>query len=154
MSIMNSVDIKTQIENDIKDAMRAKDELRKRTLRMALSAIKLAEVDKGGPLDEQGLYGVIQKEIKSRKESIADAERAGRSDLITETQAEMVILEGYLPQALSPDELEQMAREAIAEAGVNSPQQMGQVMKLLMPRLQGRASGNEASQMVKKLLGA
>ena len=154
MSIMNSVDIKTQIENDIKDAMRAKDELRKRTLRMALSAIKLAEVDKGGPLDEQGLYGVIQKEIKSRKESIADAERAGRSDLITETQAEMVILEGYLPKALSPDELEQMAREAIAEAGVNSPQQMGQVMKLLMPRLQGRASGNEASQMVKKLLGA
>lgn len=154
MSIMNSMDIKTQIENDIKDAMRAKDEPRKRTLRMALSAIKLAEVDKGGPLDEQGLIGVIQKEIKSRKESIADAERAGRSDLIAESQSEMVILEGYLPQALSPDELERMAREAIAEAGATSPQQMGQVMKLLVPRLQGRASGNEASQVVKKLLGA
>jgi uncharacterized protein YqeY len=143
---MNSMDIKAQIENDIKDAMRAKDEPRKRTLRMALSAIKLAEIDKGGPLDEQGQISVIQKEI------ITDAERAGRTDIITETQADIVILEGYLPQALPPGELERMAWQAIAETGASSPQQMGQVMKLLMPRLQGRASGNEASQVVKKLL--
>jgi uncharacterized protein YqeY len=149
---MNSMDIKAQIENDIKDAMRAKDEPRKRTLRMALSAIKLAEIDKGGPLDEQGQISVIQKEIRIRKESITDAERAGRTDIITETQADIVILEGYLPQALPPGELERMAWQAIAETGASSPQQMGQVMKLLMPRLQGRASGNEASQVVKKLL--
>lgn len=154
MSIMNSVDIKTQMENDLKDAMRSHDEPRKRTLRSALSAIKLAEVDKGGPLDEQGAYSVTQKEIKSRKESIADAEKAGRSDLIAQTQAEIEILEGYLPKAFSPEELEQLAREAIAEASATSPQQMGQVMKILMPRLQGRASGNDASLMVKKLLGA
>lgn len=154
MSIMNSMDIKTQMENDLKDAMRSHDEPRKRTLRSALSAIKLAEVDKGGPLDEQGAYSVTQKEIKSRKESIADAEKAGRSDLIAQTQAEIEILEGYLPKAFSPEELEQLAREAIAEASATSPQQMGQVMKILMPRLQGRASGNDASLMVKKLLGA
>jgi len=148
------MDIKTQMENDLKDAMRSHDEPRKRTLRSALSAIKLAEVDKGGPLDEQGAYSVTQKEIKSRKESIADAEKAGRSDLIAQTQAEIEILEGYLPKAFSPEELEQLAREAIAEASATSPQQMGQVMKILMPRLQGRASGNDASLMVKKLLGA
>jgi len=148
------MDIKTQMENDLKDAMRSHDEPRKRTLRSALSAIKLAEVDKGGPLDEQGAYSVTQKEIKSRKESIADAEKAGRSDLIAQTQAEIEILEGYLPKAFSPEELEQLVREAIAEASATSPQQMGQVMKILMPRLQGRASGNDASLMVKKLLGA
>jgi hypothetical protein len=148
------MDIKTQIENDLKDAIRSHDDPRKRTLRSALSAIKLAEVDKGGPLDEQGAYSVTQKEIKSRKESIADAEKAGRSDLIAQTQAEIEILEGYLPKAFSPEELEQLAREAIAEASATSPQQMGQVMKILMPRLQGRASGNDASLMVKKLLGA
>jgi hypothetical protein len=148
------MDIKTQMENDLKDAMRSHDEPRKRTLRSALSAIKLAEVDKGGPLDEQGAYSVTQKEIKSRKESIADAEKAGRSDLIAQTQAEIEILEDYLPKAFSPEELEQLAREAIAEASATSPQQMGQVMKILMPRLQGRASGNDASLMVKKLLGA
>lgn len=148
------MDIKTQMENDLKDAMRSHDEPRKRTLRSALSAIKLAEVDKGGPLDEQGAYSVTQKEIKSRKESIADAEKAGRSDLIAQTQAEIEILEGYLPKAFSPEELEQLAREAISEASATSPQQMGQVMKILMPRLQGRASGNDASLMVKKLLGA
>ncbi len=151
---MNSMDIKAQIESDIKDAMRAKDEPRKRTLRMALSAIKLAEIDQGGPLDAQAQTGVIQKEIKSRRESIADAERAGRSDIIADAQADIALLEGYLPQALPPDELEGMAREAIAEAGATSQGQMGQVMKLLMPRLQGRASGNEASQVVKKLLGS
>jgi uncharacterized protein YqeY len=152
MGIISGMELKSQIENDIKDAMRSKDETRKRTLRMALSAIKLAEIEKGGPLDDQGVYSVLQKEIKSRHESIADAERAGRSDLIAEAQPEIAILEGYLPQAFSQEELEDLARQAILEAGATSPQQMGQVMKLLMPRLQGRASGNEASQAVKKLL--
>ncbi len=148
------MNIKTQLENDLKDAMRARDEMRKRTLRMALAAIKLAEIDKGGPLDEQGLISALQKEIKAKKETIADAERAGRSDLIAESQAEIPILEGYLPRPFSVQELESLARGAIAEAGATSPQQMGQVMKILVPRLEGRATGNEASQVVRKLLGA
>ena len=151
---MKVMDIKAQLENDIKDAIRSKDELRKRTLGMALSAIKLAEIDKGGLLDEQGLISVMHKEIKARKESIADAEQAGRSGLIAESQAEISILEGYLPKPFSAEELENLAREAIAEAGATSPQQMGQVMKILMPRLEGRATGNEASQLVRRLLGA
>jgi len=145
--------VKTQIEKDLKEAIRSQDEPRKRTLRSALSAIKLAEVEAGDPLDDAGLNNIIHKEIKSRKESIADAERAGRSEMIAQSQAEITILQGYLPKAFSPEQLEQMAREAITEAGATSPQQMGQVMKILLPRLEGRASGNDASQTVKKLLG-
>lgn len=146
--------IKEQLENDIKEAIRNKDELRKRTLRLTLTEIRLAEVEKGGELDDQALMALLQKQIKSRHESIADAERAGRSNLIEEVKAEIGVLEAYLPKQLSAQELEQMARQAIAEAGATSPKEMGQVMKILIPRLQGRASGNEASQVVRTLLGA
>lgn len=146
--------IKEQLENDIKEAIRDKDELRKRTLRLTLTEIRLAEVEKGGELDDQALTALLQKQIKSRHESIADAERAGRSNLIEEVKAEIGVLEAYLPKQLSAQELEQMARQAIAEAGATSPKEMGQVMKILIPRLQGRASGNEASQVVRTLLGA
>jgi uncharacterized protein len=144
--------IKQQLENDLKEAMRNKDELRKRTLRLTLTDIRLAEVEKGGALDDPALMALLQKEIKSRHESIADAERAGRPDLIEELRAEISLLEAYLPQQLSTQELEELARQAIAEAGATSPKEMGLVMKLLVPRLQGRASGNEASQVVRKLL--
>lgn len=144
--------IKNQIESDMRDAMRARDELRKNTLRMALTNIKLAEVDKGGALDETALLALMQKEIKSRRESIADAERAGRSAFIESLKAEIALLEAYLPKQLAPEELEALVREAIAESGATSQREMGQVMKILVPRLQGRASNNEASQVVRRLL--
>lgn len=147
------MDLKTRLENDLKTAMRNKDELVKRTLRMALTNIRLAEVERGQPLDETGLVSLLQKEIKSRSESIADAQRAGRQDLIADLQAEAQLLQSYLPQAFSPQELESLARQAILEAGASGPAQMGAVMKILMPRLQGRATGNEASQVVRRLLG-
>jgi uncharacterized protein YqeY len=151
---MSSMDIRTQIESDLKDAMRAKDELRKNTLRMALSALKLAEIDKGSPLDEQAQMALLQKEIKSRQEAIADAEKAGRRDIIASARAEIAVLESYLPKQLTTQELEQLASQAIAETGATSPREMGQVMKLLVPRLQGRASSSDASQVVRRLLGA
>jgi uncharacterized protein YqeY len=149
---MNIMDTKQQLESDMKDAMRAKDELRKRTLRMALSSIRLAEIEKGAPLDEQATIALLQKEIKTRHESISDAERAGRVDLVQESQAEIAVLESYLPKPFTEQELEDLARRAIAEAGATSQKEMGQVMKILIPRLQGRASGNEASQVVRRLL--
>ena len=144
---------KEQIENDIKEAMRAKDELRKRTLRMALAAIKLKEVDKREALDETETLAVIQKEVKSRQETIVDAERANRPEQVAESRAEIEILEAYLPESLTSEELETMAKEAIDEVGATSMREMGQVMKVLMPRLEGRATGSEASQSVRKLLG-
>lgn len=146
------MDTKTKLENDLKDAMRLKDDLRKRTLRMALSAIRLAEINTGQPLDEQAVLGVLQKEVKSRQETIEEAQRADRPDLQEATQAEIEVLEQYLPRQLSAAELDSLARQAIAETGATSQREMGQVMKVLMPRLQGRATGDQASQAVRKLL--
>jgi uncharacterized protein YqeY len=119
---------------------------------MALTNIRLAEVDKGAPLDESGVQAILLKEVKSQRESIADAERAGRPDLIAAAQQEIAVLESFLPKAMSPEELDALARQAIADAGATSIKEMGQVMKVLMPRLQGRASGDQASQAVRRLL--
>jgi uncharacterized protein len=146
------MDTKARLETDLKTAMRANDELRKRTLRMALAAIRLVEVDKGGPLDENGTLNVLQKEVKSRQESIEDAQRAARSDLETANRAEMAVLEEYLPPQLNSEELETLAKQTIVELGASSIREMGQVMKALMPRLEGRATGDQASQVVRKLL--
>lgn len=149
---MNSMNTKSQLENALKEAMRSRDDVRKRTVRMALSAIKLAEIEKGGALDETALLAILQKEVILRRETIVDAQRANRPDLVAESEAEISVLEGYLPQAFSPEELETLARQVIAELGVTSPREMGQVIKALRPRVQGRATGDQVSQAVRKLL--
>jgi uncharacterized protein YqeY len=143
---------KNELETSLKDAMRAGDDVRKRTLRMALSAIKQVEIDKNQVLDEAGIAAILQKEIKSRRESIVDAQRANRPDMIKATEAEIAVIEGYLPDALSPEELEKLAKLVITELGAASPKDVGQVMKSLLPRLQGRAPGDQVSAVVRKLL--
>ena len=143
---------KTDLEDALKAAIRSGDEATKRSVRMALTNIRLAEVDKGAPLDESGMQAMLQKEVKSQREAIADAERANRPDLIPPAQQEIAILESFLPKGMPPDELEALARQAIADTGATSIKEMGQVMKVLMPRLQGRASGDQASQAVRRLL--
>jgi len=145
-------DTKTKLSEDLKDAMRAKDELRKRTLRMALAEIKNAEVDKNAALDESGILAILQKEVKSRFETLEGAEKAGREDLVAEAKAEIVVLEEYLPQGLSPEELEDIIRDTIAEVGATSPREMGQVMQAVMPKVRGRADGKEVNQIVRRLL--
>jgi uncharacterized protein YqeY len=145
--------LKSDLETALKDAMRAQDDLRKRTLRMALSAIRLAEIESKQTLDDATVMAVLQKEVKSRQEAIEEARKANRPDLVEAAQAEIEVLQRYLPQPFSAAELEQLAREAIAEAGATSPREMGQVMKILMPRLQGRATGSEANQVLRRLLG-
>jgi hypothetical protein len=99
------------------------------------------------------VLAILQKEIKSRRESISDAQQAGRPDIVADAELEIGILEEYLPQPLSAGDLEAMARAAIEEVGATSPREMGQVMKILMPRIQGRADGAQASQIVRELLG-
>ena len=143
---------KAQLETALKESLRSGDEVRKNTIRMVLSAVKLTEIEKGKPLDETGIASILQKEVKSRRESIADAQRANRSDLIAAAQAEITILEDFLPKAMSSEELDALTRQAIQETGATSIREMGQVMKILMPRLQGRASGDQASQLVRQLL--
>ncbi len=150
--IMTNMSIKDDLDNALKQALRAGDEPRKRTVRMVLSNIRLAEVEKGGPLDEAGIQAILHKEVKARRETIADAERARRPDLVEAAKQEIAILESFLPKAFTPEELEALVRQVIAETGATSVREMGQVMKALMPRLQGRASGEQASQAVRKLL--
>jgi uncharacterized protein YqeY len=146
------MDLKTTLQSDLKDAMRSGAEARKSTIRMALTAIKLAEVEKGAHMDETAYLAVIQKEIKTRREAIADAERAHRPDLIAPAEEEIKILQAYLPTALSQEELEAVVKAVISEVGATSIREMGQVMKTLIPRLQGRASNDQASQVVRRLL--
>lgn len=143
---------KADLESALKDAMRSGDEVRKRTIRMALASIRFSEIEKGSPLDENGLMAVLQKEVKSHQEAIADAQKARRPDLASQSQAEIDVLQTFLPQPYSQEELQELARQAIAEAGATSPADMGKVMKILTPRLQGRATGSQASQVVRQLL--
>lgn len=142
------------LENALKDAMRAQDDLRKRTLRLLLSSIKLSEVEKNSPLNEAEILAVIQKEVKSRQEAIAEAERGHRSDIIAENEAEMGVLQEFLPTPLSAQQLEDLARAVIQVVGASSMTDMGKVMKELTPRLEGRASGKDASDTVRRLLQA
>jgi uncharacterized protein YqeY len=144
---------KETFETRLKEAMRTKDEVGKRTFRMVLSAVKMAEVEKHGALDEPALLGILQKEVKTRQEAVAEAEKAGRQDLASDSRAELELIKSFLPQALTAQELEAVIREAIAEAGATTPAEMGKVMKLVTPKTQGRADNREVSQTVRKLLG-
>ena len=144
--------MKLKLESDLKDALRSGDSLRKNTLRLALSSIRLAEIDRGIQLDENAVIAILQKEIKSRQESIEDAQRAGRPELEQAAREETNVLQVYLPQALSPEELEVQAKQVIAKVGAASLRELGQVMKVLLPRLAGRATGDQVSQVVRKLL--
>jgi uncharacterized protein YqeY len=146
--------LKIKLEADLKQAMRESDDLTKRTLRLALSAIKLVEVDQRAELDDPTILGILQKEVKSRQETIEEARGAGRDDLVGGAQAEIKILQAYLPESLTQEELLNLVEEAIEEAGASNPQDMGKVMKLLMPRIQGRADGKAASTAVRERLAS
>lgn len=143
---------KAQLEAELHSAMRSGDDLRKRTLRMILSSVKLAEVEKRGGLDDAGMQAVLQREVKTRQEAMADAEKAQRPDLAAAAHAELAIVQAYLPAQFSPDELEQMTRQAIAATGAAGPQDMGKVMKEIMPKVQGRADGKTVNEIVRRLL--
>jgi uncharacterized protein YqeY len=143
---------KAQLQQDLKAAMRAGDNDRKSVIRMALSALKIAEVDKGGALTEEEAIEVLLAEAKKRRESIAEMEKAGRLALAEQERAELAILGGYLPQPLSKDEIAAEARAVIAEVDATSLKDTGSVMRVLMPRLKGRADGRLVNQMVRELL--
>lgn len=146
------MDTKEKLEAALKEAMKAGDDVRKRTVRMALAAIRQVEIDQQVKLDEAAALSIIQKEIKTRKESVEEARRANRPDIVAATQAEIVVLQTYLPPAMGADELKALVEAAIAEAGATSPADMGKVMKFLMPRVAGRAPGDQVSAAVRQML--
>ena len=144
--------IKTQLNDSMKDAMKSGDEVRKRTVRMVLAAVKQAEVDKRVELDDMAVMNIIQKEVKNRRESLEEARTANRADLIEANEAEIKVLEAFLPKAMPADELRALVQAAIAETGAASPADMGRVMKIVMPRVAGRAPNDMVSATVKELL--
>lgn len=141
-----------KIEQDFKNALKSGDEVKKRTLRMVLASIKLGEIEKGRSLSDEEVLAILQKEIKSLRETISDAEQAGRSDLIADTEPEIHILEEYLPQPLSDEQIEEIVKQAIHQVDAVSPQDMGKVMKVVMPQIQGRAEGSRVSAVVRAQL--
>jgi hypothetical protein len=188
--------LKEQLQEDLRDAMRGGDPVRKTVIRGLMAAVKEAEqrkredlvkqalkkhgvqrpvdesnaaqvaayqqafdvalaaeqVESRAALDDGELLGVVQKLVKQRQDSIADAERAGRADIAEAERAEMAILEGYLPQQMTREEIEAEARAVIASVGASSPRDMGKVMGPLMAALQGRADGKLVSEVVRALL--
>jgi len=144
--------LKQKIESDLLENMRSKNEVGKNTLRMLLSAIKLYEIDKSTAIDDSGVLSLVQKEIKTRRDSANDFQKGNRQDLVDSTLSEIAFLEQYLPRQLSDPEIETIVRTAIDEVGANAPSEMGSVMKVVLPRISGQASSDRVSKLVRELL--
>ena len=146
------MNLKERLQADLINAMKTHDETSKWVVKMIKSAIQLAEVAKGGELDQDEILAIVQKEIKTREESKADAQKANRKDLIDQADKEFAALKAYLPAQLNPEELKDLIRGVIAQCSATSSKDMGVVMKTLQPLLAGRASNAEASRVVRELL--
>ena len=156
--------LKDQLSADLRDAMRAGDETRKSTLRMLITSIRNAEIppERGGSepaqsgrieLDDEAVLDVVRKEIKQRRDSIEMYARAERKDLVSAEEAEVAVLQAYLPQQMSRDEIEGVAKEIIARTGASGPADKGKVMPAIMQELRGNAEGREINAVVTELLG-
>ena len=146
--------LRERIQAELHGAMRANAETRKSTLRMLLAAVKNADIEARAQLDDAGIMAVIQKQAKQRRESIAEFEKAKRTDLVDREAAELVILEEYLPRQATREDVEAAARAVIAEVGAAGPRDLGTVMPVLTRQFAGTADGRLISEIVRALLGA
>jgi uncharacterized protein YqeY len=140
--------LKRQLQENLKDALRARDERRKSVIRMALAAIVNAEVEHGGELGDADVIVVLRGEARRRRDTIAELRQTDRSEMLAKEKTELAILEEYLPKLLSREEIAEEARQVVAEVGATGMKQMGVVMRQLMPRLKGRI----VNQVVRELL--
>ncbi|SNC73845.1 hypothetical protein SAMN05445756_2173 [Kytococcus aerolatus] len=147
--------LKQQISADLTTAMKARDKVRSSTLRQVLTAVQNAQVagDTAIELDDEGVLAVITKEAKKRRDAIAEYEKANRPELVEGEQAELAVLEDYLPKQLTDAELEQLVDEAIAETGATDLSGMGPTMKAAQAKVAGRADGGRVSTLVRSKLG-
>ena len=144
--------LKERLDQDLKTAMREKAQLRLDTIRMLKSAIKYREIELMKPLDDAGIHAVISSEVKRRRDAVEQYKAGNRPDLAEKEDAEIAILQAYLPQQLTREELEAKVAAAVAAVGAQGPKDMGKVMKALLPEVQGRAEGSVVSELVKAKL--
>ena len=144
--------LKEKLMNDLKEAMKDKDIIRKNTVQMVRSAVLQFEKDNKTELDDEGVIEVIAKELKKRRDVLPEYEKSGREDLIGDMKREIETLLAYLPEQLSREELEEIVKSAIAEIGATSMKDMGKIMAAVMPKTKGRADGKMINEIVKGLL--
>jgi uncharacterized protein YqeY len=144
--------LKQKLSDDLKQAMKSGDTVKRGTLRMLMAAINNAEIAKKGPLPDNDILGVIAKEVKQHQESITSFKQGNRTDLVEKEEAEMAVLQTYLPEQLSREDIVAEARQVIESIGAQGPGDKGKVMQQLMPRMKGRADGKEINEVVTELL--
>ncbi|MBD3306474.1 GatB/YqeY domain-containing protein [candidate division KSB3 bacterium] len=146
--------LKDQLTDDMKTAMKQKDKIRLATIRLVRSAIKNREIETGQELNDAEVIQVISTLVKQHHDSIEQFQQGGREELVAKEQAELAILETYLPEQLSTEELQALVQEAIAAVDATSMKEMGRVMKYIMPKVQGKADGKVVNQLVKEQLSS
>ena len=148
----DSSSLKEQIVAEMKSAMKSGDKERLATIRLILSAVKQVEVDTRSDVNDQDLIGILDKMAKQRRESIDQFEQAGRNDLADKEKSELATIADYLPQALSEDEVNQLIEKAVSQTSASSMKEMGAVMAILKPQMQGRADMSQVSKLIKAKL--
>lgn len=143
---------KTKFNELLHESMKNHDDISRDTMRMILTSLKLAEVEKKQELDDAAVLALVQKEIKTRHESILDYQKGNRLDLVESSEKEIKVLEQFLPKQLTDEELKGMIDSAIKEVNASTMTDMGKVMKIVIPNVQGKASSDRISGMVKELL--
>ena len=141
-----------RFNEDLKDAMKTSKALKVSVLRMVKAAVKNRQIEKGRDLTDEEIVDVLSSMVKQRRDSVEQYTKAGRMDLATKEEEEITILQAYMPEQLGADELDRIIREAIAESSAGGPQDMGKVMRVLMPKVKGLADGKFVNQRVKELL--
>ena len=149
--------LKQRLQNDLKESMRSNDERRKLVVRLLMASIRNAEVDartdgRGGVVSESDALALVRREIKQHEESLAEAAKANREDLVAEQSAELELLKVYLPRQLTREQITELARQTIAEVKATTPKAQGEVMKALLPKVKDMADGKLVSEVVRELL--
>ena len=151
---MVEANLKQKLSDDLKQAMRSGDTVRRGVIRMLMAAINNAEIARQAKLEDSDILGVITKEVRQHHESIAAFKQGNRQDLVDKEEAELAVLQGYLPQRMNREEVVETARKVITEVGAEGPGDKGKVMPKLMAQLRGRADGREINEVVSELLSS
>ncbi len=151
---MGEAKLKQKLSDDLKQAMRSGDTIKRGAIRMLMAAINNAEIARQAKLEDSDIFGVIAKEVRQRRESIEAFKQGNRQDLVDKEEAELAILQEYLPQQMTREEVVEAARKVIAEVGAEGPGDKGKVMPVLMAQLKGQADGREINEVVSELLSS